>query len=272
MSESKAVATKIIEAWKRIGSIPKNGRNPKFNYAFVREEDAADAIRKAFIEVGLSIVPSVKSVVRSVIRTKDGAEMQHVLITMTFKITDPNTGESESFDMVGEAADSFDKATYKAITGCTKYAYTKLALSGAEDNEEDDDKAPVKRPVAQQGATFRKEQPIQAAAPAQPTPPAQPANPAPAPAPQEAAASGEPVMMENVGKITAVIPAMKGKSATLTLKPREGGPVPIHFNASTTDVPAMLKMQAAKADVRVICDVTSGEPFLMHIGPADAAA
>lgn len=279
---NKAIAGKIIEAWKLIGSIPKNGRNPKFNYAFVREEDAADAVRNAFIKVGLSLIPSVEKLERSTIKTNAGGEMQHVIVTMKFTMTDKDTGESDSFIMVGEAADSFDKATYKAITGCTKYAYIKLAMSGAEDNEEEDHgeskkatKQPAKTDVPQQGATFRKEP---APAEAKPAPAA--AKPAPAPAPVEksspapkaaaGAASGEVPMMEETGKITAVIPAMKNKPATLTLKPTEGVAIAIHFDPAKIDVPALLKMQGARTDVKVICDISEGTPHLMHIGPADA--
>lgn len=267
---SKAVAGKIIEAWKLIGSIPKNGHNPRFNYAFVREEDAADALRQAFIKVGLSLVPSVEKLERGILETGKGEKMQHVIVTMKFTLTDKDTGESDSFVMVGEAADSFDKATYKAITGCTKYAYTKLAMSGAEDNEEDsgDGKAPAKKPVPQ-GATFRKEaeQPKKEA-PAEPAP----KQAAPAEKPRAAPAQGETPIMDETGKITAVIPAMKGKPATITLKPKDGAPIPIHFDPAKVDVPGILKLQSAKADVRVICDISSGEPFLMTLEQVNASS
>lgn len=268
MSSNKAVAGKIIEAWKIIGSIPKNGRNPKFNYAFVREEDAADAVRNAFIKVGLALIPSVEKLERSTIKTNAGGEMQHVIVTMKFTMTDKDTGESDSFIMVGEAADSFDKATYKAITGCTKYAYTKLAMSGAEDNEEEDHSEPKKKQPAKtevaQGATFRREE-----AKPEPAKPA-PAAAKPAPAPKEAAPSGEVPTMEETGKITAVIPSMKNKPATLTLKPTDGVAFPINFDPTKIDVPALLKLQGSKGDVKVICDISGGQPFLMHIEPAHA--
>lgn len=290
---NKAVAAKIIEAWKLIGSIEKKGRNPKFNYAFVREEDAADALRNAFIKVGLSCVPSVEKIDRSTIKTNSGGDMQHVIITMKFTLTDKDTGESDSFVMVGEAADSFDKATYKAITGCTKYAYTKLAMSGAEDNEDDEireEKTSKDRDEAKpvpSGASYRKpaEEPKQKpatdsgkAASSRPDPnvggsskvdkplssehkPSTPNNST------DADDSNETATTEDVGMITAVIPAMKGKPATMSFKPDSGAPVyGVTFDSKKVDVPSMLKLHQNKAKVRIICDITQGPtPFLMNV-------
>lgn len=292
---NKAVAAKIIKAWGHIGSIPKNGKNSNFNYKFVREEDAADACRNAFMKVGLSCVPSVEKLDRSMFKTAKGTEMHHVIVTMKFTLTDQDTGETDSFIMVGEAMDVQDKAVYKAITGCTKYAYVKLAMSGAEDNEDEDvgeraektgqSNIPAggAKPV-QQGATYRKpeettQQPSKASEPAKKADP-QPTTKQPEPKPvdkpmstrteppaQETQQQDDTIpTLEEVGKITAVIPAMKGKPATISFKPKGDGIVfAINFDPTKTNVPELLKLQQGKVDVGVICDISSGNPFLMHI-------
>lgn len=274
---NKAVAAKIIKAWSHIGSIPKNGKNSNFNYKFVREEDAADALRNAFMKVGLSCVPSVEKLDRSVFTTAKGTAMQHVVVTMRFTLTDQDTGETDSFVMVGEAMDVQDKAVYKAITGCTKYAYVKLAMSGAEDNEDEDVGERTEKPKdVPAGQSYRKSEPegkpaTKASEPAKPAspPPAKPAEPKPANKPDLPEGQSYVPTAEDEGNITAVIPAMKGKPATISFKPEDGRPVyAIHFDATKIDVPSVLKLQQSKAKVKVVCDITSGNAFLMHVQAA----
>lgn len=281
---SKNVAAKLIAAWGHIGSIPKNGKNQSFNYAFVREEDAADALRNAFMKVGLACISSVKDLKMSTYKTAKGTDMNHAIITMDFTLTDKDTGETETFTMVGEASDTADKAVYKAITGCTKYAYVKLAMSGAEDNENEDVgertektgkpdiQAGGAKPV-QQGTTYRKPEDTtkpdpktdQSAKKADPQPTTKPVD---KPLSTQTEPTGVPIS-EDQGKITSVIPAMKGKPATITFKPNEGGVVyPINFDPTKINVPEVLKLQQSKADVKVICDISSGNAFLMNIQAA----
>lgn len=299
---NKAVAAKIIKAWREIGSIPKNGKNSNFNYKFVREEDAADALRNAFIKVGLSCVPSVEKLERSMFETAKGSKMNHVIAYMKFTLTDQDTGETDSFNMVGEAMDVQDKAVYKAITGCTKYAYVKLAMSGAEDNEEEDTgertvKDEAGRPAAakpiEPGATYRKPDepskpagvaPAAASKPAtQPTAaskpnervPAQPTDrplstqtaPGQPPVQQNAGSSDEVPIWEETGRITTVVPAMKNKAASISFK--KGDQVTaITFDPKVIDVPKILNMLNSKVDVKIVCDLTTGVPHLMSIEKA----
>jgi len=286
---AKAIADKLIKAWHEIGNIPKNGRNPRFNYSFVREEDAANAVRVAFSKVRLSVIPSVMEITRSVIKTKD-SEMQHVLVKMKFTLTDPDTGETDNFDMYGEACDSFDKATYKAITGATKYAYLKLALSGAgdDDAEESDGQDRHQRTDAkstqQQTIHYRapkqqdKKEPPKEAEPEQ-QPGQQPdrnkVNTGGSSGRMETNTGGSgkteqsdsiPIM-EDVGRINAVLPALKNKPASLTFKPTNTSfpIIVITFDPKAIDVPKLLKLQASKSEVEIRCDVSSGQPHLMAV-------
>lgn len=309
---NKAVAAKIIKAWREIGSIPKNGKNQSFNYKFVREEDAADALRNAFIKVGLSCVPSVEKLERSMFETAKGAKMNHVIAYMKFTLTDQDTGETDSFNMVGEAMDVQDKAVYKAITGCTKYAYVKLAMSGAEDNEDEDTgerttkdeagRSAEVKPI-NQGTTFRKpdepSKPAQAASAAASRPASQPAaeakpmervaaQPADRPLSMRTAPSGgeeettpqkteatelpehshDVPVMEDTGRITTVVPAMKNKPASISFKRPDGVVIAISFDPKLHDVPKVLSMMNSKVDVKIVCDISTGTPHLMSIEKA----
>lgn len=84
-------------------------------------------------------------------------------------------------------------------------------------------------------------------------------------------APAEVPVYEDTGKVLAVIPAMKGKPATISFKPSAEGStaMTIHFDPTKMDVPTLLKAQQTKADLSIICDVSGPQPFLMHCAGAE---
>jgi len=78
-------------------------------------------------------------------------------------------------------------------------------------------------------------------------------------------ASSDVPVYEGTGKILAVIPAMKGKPATISFRPDKEGStaMAINFDPSKTDIPALLKLQQGKNSIDIICDVSTSIPFLM---------
>jgi ERF superfamily len=303
MSNSyKNVAAKVLKMIKSVGEIPRNGSNPQFNYRFVKETDVADKLREACMSVGLVIIPSAHSVQTTVLVAKDTTKKDSYRTSLMLKLTlvDPDTGEAMEMDFPGEAIDSQDKATPKAITSAYKYALLKLAMNGGGDGDDlehesneqggGDAKETKAKPV-QQGATYRKPDETGKAAgkpaPAnvgQPAPAAQPApisnmgtaeKPADKPlstqtapaAKQESSGGDEVPIMEDQGVLTSVVPAMKGKPAAISFKSDRGTPVyPINFDPKVTDVPSLLTLLNAKKNVKVVCDISAGNPFLMSIG------
>ena len=79
-------------------------------------------------------------------------------------------------------------------------------------------------------------------------------------------APAEVPIYEDRGKILAVIPAMKGKPATISFRPDKEGAtaLAINFDPTKTDVPTLLKFQQAKASLDIICDVSGPVPHLMY--------
>ena len=63
-------------------------------------------------------------------------------LVVEFTFIDAETGETESFTVVGEGQDSGDKAVYKALTGATKYALMKTFLIPTGDDPERDEEEP----------------------------------------------------------------------------------------------------------------------------------
>lgn len=304
MSNSyKNVAAKVLKMIKSVGEIPRNGSNPQFNYKFVKETDVADKLRESCMAVGLVIIPSVHDVKCETLVPRDTTKKDSYRTSLMLKLTlvDPDTGESMDMDFPGEAIDTQDKATPKAITSAYKYALLKLAMNGGGDGDDPEHvsneqggengkttntggQAGSSKPVSQ-GTSYRKFD--EAAKPAgqpstsggeskaQPSTSAQPTDsgaseskpaPAPAAAPTQTSTQDQRQLpiSEDFGTITAVIPAMKGKPASISFKPKEGGVVyAIQFNPATTNIPELLKIQQTKTNIQVITDIIGNPPFLM---------
>lgn len=303
---SKNVAAKILKMIKNVGEIPRNGWNDRFKYKFTKETDVSDALRKACCEVGLVMIPSVHDVTYSVIRsTGEGKDQYRASLMLRITLVDPDSGESVEMDFPGDAMDMQDKALPKAITSAHKYALIKLSMNGGgegDDLEHDEEASKAGKPSVQdkpkpveEGSSYRKptgtSQPAAKASQStgktdsQPTgggssvPAGRDNNPAPAAQPQDKPlsmrtappASADPggadvATYEDKGKILAVIPAMKGKPATISFRSEKEGTtaIAINFDPTRVDVPTLLKLQQSKAVVEIVCDVTGPAPFLMH--------
>lgn len=293
---SKNVAAKLVQVYSEIGNIPRNGSSSKFNYKYVMASDAADHVRRAFVKFGLVMIPSVQKVDMTIVKTNAGGEMHHAVVHMEFKVIDIATGEDIKFTFLGESADVGDKAVPKAITSAVKAAHCNLVMSG-ENVEEDEELAKaekdVKKPLPASPSSYKKPEPVKAEAkPAdqpteahvpRPTPPPQDLPKPPAEEPKTKTPKLKPadpllssttapelpsevVTCEFEGTISTIIPAMKGKPASMMIKPADGTPgQTVYFKPGSLDVPALLRMQSSKVIVKGVCDITTGEPHLMHI-------
>jgi hypothetical protein len=302
MSNYKNVAAKVLKMVKSVGAIPRNGVNQKFSYKFVKETDVADRLREACLSVGLVVIPSVRDVLCTVIPGKEGRGDQYrTSLMLKLTLVDPDSGESMDMDFPGEAIDSQDKAVPKAITSAYKYGLLKLAMNGGGDGDDPEhdqyeqgnrggsDKETKKDTVkpVQQGTTYRKPDEVnkidgksnapdvgKSVSPKESTKGAgelaedRPMSTRTEPQAKQESAS-DIVTLEDEGIITSVVPAMKGKPAQISFKRKsDGGILAIHFDAKTTDVPALLKYLNSKKNVKVICDVTTGNAHLMSITEA----
>ncbi len=156
----KNVSFKLLQAIKKVGGkVTKTGYNSFSKYKYITESDINEAILPALVEQGLLLTTSVESVEE----TAASAEVKNRFATVKLlhKIIDTETGETLEFYSVGTAADTLDKAIYKAYTGSCKYFMLKLFLiSGDDSDPENDVKAkpvtPVVKPVAQPQGFFAK--------------------------------------------------------------------------------------------------------------------
>lgn len=303
---SKNVAKKILEMIKNTGEIPKTGFNQKFNYKFTKETDVADALRAACLKVGLVVIPSIFGVTKDTFKTGSGGDNFRVSLMLKLTLIDPDSGESIEMDFPGESLDTQDKAVPKAITSAYKYALLKLAMNGGGDGDDPEHESHEQRDTTgksaaqgsgkqtevKSGATYRAPaEPTQGAAetnqPAKKTDTQSTTEPAgvkghPADRPLSArtqptkVAQTEPAKDGNTttatadvtGTITAVVPAMRGKPATMTLTLDDKKEVmTISFDPTNQafKVADLLKFQNTKQRVTAILDITNEPPFLVGI-------
>lgn len=122
-----------------VDHVPKRGHNDHFGYDYATEADIADAVRAEMARQELMLIPSVEKAEWREVPGKSGPQ-KVLTLTIRYKLTDGV--ESIEFVMLGEGADQGDKASYKAMTGATKYALLKLFLISTGDDPEAEEGSP----------------------------------------------------------------------------------------------------------------------------------
>jgi hypothetical protein len=114
----------IAEVMARLAKdgIGKDRRNEQQGYAFRGIDDVYNALAPILADVGLCILPQVKS--REVVeRTSgNGRSLFYVNVDVDFSFVSTKDGSCHVVSMPGEAMDSGDKATNKAMSAAYKYA------------------------------------------------------------------------------------------------------------------------------------------------------
>jgi len=102
--------------------ISKDRKNDQQGYAFRGIDDVYNALAPILAEAQLCILPFVKS--REVLerQTRSGGALFYVTVAVDFALVSAVDGSSHTISVVGEAMDSGDKATNKAMSAAYKYA------------------------------------------------------------------------------------------------------------------------------------------------------
>lgn len=123
-----------------LGRIPKNGWNNYNKYNYVLESDLVEHIRYWLAAARILIYQSVKDwrVAETAVRDNRAGDPRTDIL-FTFTVVDGYSGESFSFDMLGQGSDPRDKGANKASTSAMKFAYLRLFnIASGEDAENDE--------------------------------------------------------------------------------------------------------------------------------------
>ena len=135
--------------------IGKDRKNEQQGYKFRGIDDVYNALAPLLAESGLCILPKVKS--REVIerQTRNGGTLFYVTVDVDFSFVSVKDGSTHVVCMSGEAMDSGDKATNKAMSAAYKYACLQAFCIPTEgDNDADattHQVVPQEQPVVAKG-------------------------------------------------------------------------------------------------------------------------
>jgi hypothetical protein len=132
--------------------IAKEKQNTEQRYKFRGIDQVAEMIHPLLAKHGVVALPRVVEQARDTYQSRNGSQMHWVALTIDWHFVARDASEV-IVTTVGEASDSADKATNKAMTASQKYAFT-LAFTipwsdqadGDYDHPERNGVAPVQRP------------------------------------------------------------------------------------------------------------------------------
>ena len=115
-------AINAVQAELAKSGISKDRNNAQQGYKFRGIDDVYNALAPILSRNGLCILPRVTS--RDVVerQTKNGGALFYVTVGMEFDFVSSEDGSKHTIAMYGEAMDSGDKATNKAMSAAYKYA------------------------------------------------------------------------------------------------------------------------------------------------------
>lgn len=124
---------RVIQAFAENG-IGKNQKNEQQGFAYRGIDDVLNRMASHLVDAGLVIVPRViNRDVQERVNSR-GNPLFYVTLTVEYLIASVKDGSTVTVTTVGEAMDSGDKATNKALSAAYKYmAFQTFAIPIAED-------------------------------------------------------------------------------------------------------------------------------------------
>ena len=126
----------------QIGAVTKDKRTQQGDKYFYRGiDDVMNALHPVLAELGITIIPEVIDQQRTERTTKSGANLLYSILTIRYHFYAPD-GSSVTATVVGEAMDSGDKASNKAMSVAYKYACFQAFCIATEEMEDPDATVP----------------------------------------------------------------------------------------------------------------------------------
>lgn len=131
----------LPKAAEKIGSITKDKRNTQQGYNFRGIDDVLNAIHPVFAELGITPVPQVLRATREERTTKTGNNLIYTILTVAVYFF-AEDGTYVKAVVQGEAMDSADKSSNKALSAAFKYACFQVLSIPTEEMQDADQTTP----------------------------------------------------------------------------------------------------------------------------------
>lgn len=144
-----------------VGAIEKRRRNQQQNYSFRGIDDAYSAFQPIFAKYGVFVMPTVLTTTREERQTKNGGALIYTMITVKHSFY-ADDGSCLECVTIGEAMDSGDKSSNKAMSAAMKYALLEVFCVPTEADNDTENHSPEPTPKT---ATPKSTPPLVAPAP-----------------------------------------------------------------------------------------------------------
>lgn len=135
----------IPKIMAEVGAIHKGRKNQQQGYAFRGIDDVYLAMQGPLAQHGVFYVPKVLDSVREERQTKSGGTLIYTTLKMQFTFYAPDGSNVETVT-VGEAMDSGDKSSNKAMSAALKYALLQVFCIPTEEDNDTENASPEPTP------------------------------------------------------------------------------------------------------------------------------
>lgn len=141
MENTPLIYKKIIEVMADINAIGKDRRNQQQGFQFRGIDDVMNELHSSLAKCGVFVLPNVLEETRTTGKTSRGGDMFYTRLKINFGFY-AEDGSHVDAVVIGEAMDTGDKASNKALSIGLKYAMLQVFCIPTEDEKDPDAVSP----------------------------------------------------------------------------------------------------------------------------------
>lgn len=141
MENTPLIFKKIIEVMADINAIGKDRRNQQQGFQFRGIDDVMNELHSSLAKCGVFVLPNVLEETRTTGKTSRGGDMFYTRLKINFGFY-AEDGSHVDAVVIGEAMDTGDKASNKALSIGLKYAMLQVFCIPTEDEKDPDAVSP----------------------------------------------------------------------------------------------------------------------------------
>ena len=158
MENTPLIYKKIIEVMADINAIGKDRRNQQQGFQFRGIDDVMNELHSSLAKCGVFVLPNVLEETRTTGKTSRGGDMFYTRLKIDFGFY-AEDGSHVDAVVIGEAMDTGDKASNKALSIGLKYAMLQVFCIPTEDEKDPDAVSPQPAAGTMQQQPQQKKQP-----------------------------------------------------------------------------------------------------------------
>lgn len=143
------ILTQLAKVMAEVGAIGKKTKAPGLNYAFRGIDAVVAEVQPLFAAHGIVMCSRVTKAERDTYETAKGSRMISVRLTVEHDFWCAEDGSKVTCVTIGEAMDTSDKASNKAMTAAEKYALTQTLKIPTYEADRDIEQANHQTPSTQ---------------------------------------------------------------------------------------------------------------------------